>query len=122
MMTNEPGRERELEQSGSERRELNRTAVTLQTDIRFSGLDCTGFTADVSALGAFVRANDESDPLLSLLQPGDDVELHVSIPMAKRLAIPARVVRKQPTGVGLKFAKAEPRFDAKEILATFSPS
>ena len=52
----------------SERRMYHRTAVTLETEIRFSGLDCTGFTADVSAEGAFVRATDESAPLLSLLQ------------------------------------------------------
>ncbi len=122
MMTSEPVRHRDQSESGRERRRLARTAVTLETDIRFGGLDSTGFTADVSALGAFVRAIDESDPLLSLLQPGDDVELHVSMPLANRLAIPARVVRKQPTGVGLKFDRAEPRFDASQILATLAPS
>jgi PilZ domain len=108
--------------AGSERRRLDRTAVTLETDIRFGGLDSTGFTADVNSLGAFVRPTDESDPLLSLLQPGDDVELRVSMPRKQQLAIPARVVRKQPTGVGLRFARAEPRFDAAEILATLPPS
>ena len=108
--------------SGSERRTFPRTAVTLETDIRFGGLDCTGFTADVSAVGAFVRATDEADPLLSLLQPGDSVELHVAMPTEPRLAIPARVVRKQSTGVGLKFSDPESRFDASQILATLAPS
>lgn len=106
---------------GHERRMFNRTSVTLETDIRFGGLDCTGFTADVSALGAFVRATDEADPLLSLLQPGDDVELRVSMPLEKRLAIPARVVRKQPTGVGLEFQEQENRLDSSQILATLAP-
>jgi len=120
MMTSEPGQDRK--KSGRERRQFNRASVTLETDIRFGGLDSTGFTADVSSLGAFVRPTDESDPLLSLLQPGDDVELRVSMPQEHQLAIPARVVRKLPTGVGLKFAHAEPRFDASEILATLAPS
>jgi hypothetical protein len=120
MMTSEPGQNRDP--SGKDRRRFNRTSVTLETDIRFGGLDSTGFTADVSSLGAFVRPTEESDPLLSLLQPGDDVELRVSMPLERQLAIPARVVRKHPTGVGLKFARAEPRFDAAEILETLAPS
>ncbi len=120
MMTSEPGQDRD--QSGRERRRFHRSSVTLETDIRFGGLDSTGFTADVSSLGAFVRPTDEADPLLSLLQPGDDVELRVSMPLERQLAIPARVVRKLPTGVGLKFAHAEPRFDAAEILATLAQS
>jgi len=106
---------------GHERRMFHRTAVTLETDIRFGGLDCTGFTADVSAQGAFVRASDEADPLLSLLQPGDNVELRVTMPLEEQLAIPARVVRKQDTGVGLKFQQPDDRFDSSQILATLGP-
>lgn len=113
MMTPDPG---------SDRRMFDRTAVTLATDIRFGGLDCTGFTADVSAVGAFVRASDEADPLLALLQPGDDVELRMHSASNANLAIPARVVRKQSTGVGLQFSKHEPRFDASRILATLASS
>jgi len=115
MMISDPSRSRE-------RRDFNRTAVTLETDIRYGGLDCTGFTADVSAVGAFIRASDEADPLLSLLQPGDSVELHVAMPTAQRVAILARVVRKQSTGVGLKFHQHESRFDTAEILASLAPS
>ena len=120
MMTGDPGQDRD--QAGSERRMFNRTAVTLEIDIRFGGLDCTGFTADVSSMGAFVRPTDEADPLLALLEPGDRVELCVNMPLDERLAIPAQVVRKQPTGVGLKFLHAEPRFDSSEILTTLAPS
>jgi hypothetical protein len=101
---------------------FQRTAVTLETDIRFGGLDCTGFTADVSVEGAFVRATDEADPLLSLLEPGDCVELRVTMPLEQRLVIPARVVRKQNAGVGLEFQQQEPRFNASQILATLAPS
>ncbi len=114
MMTRDP------EPARDDRRTFNRTAVTLAADIRFGGLDCTGFTADVSAVGAFVRATDEADPLLALLQPGDDVELRMGNAVNRSLAIPARVVRKQTSGIGLQFDKQEPRFESSQILTTLS--
>jgi hypothetical protein len=108
--------------AADDRRLFDRAAVTLATDIRYGGLDCSGFTADVSAMGAFVRATDDADPLLSLLQPGDQVELRLATALAERVSVQARVVRKQSTGVGLQFHQAEPRFDAARILATLTTS
>jgi len=85
--------------------------VTLPADLRYEGLDCTGFTADVSRTGAFVRAGDEADPLLAVIQPGDLVQLHLSPQGGEALIIPARVVHKQGAGVGIAFHRAEPSFE-----------
>ena len=109
-----------VESSGTDRRRANRTAVRLETDIRFEGLDCTGFTADVSISGAFVRASDSADPLLSILNPGDWVELRVELQQAEPLAIPAKVVRKHGNGVGFEFMYLEPRLQSDQILGTLT--
>jgi hypothetical protein len=85
--------------------------VTLPADLRYEGLDCTGFTADVSRTGAFVRAGDEADPVLAILQPGDLIQLHLSPQGGEALIIPAQVVHKQGAGVGIAFRRAEPSFD-----------
>jgi hypothetical protein len=87
--------------------------VTLHTDIRYEGLDCTGFLADVSRTGAFVRAGDEADPLFGVLQLGDWLELHLAPIGSKPLVIPARVVRMLGHGIGVEFGQTEPRFDAE---------
>lgn len=109
-----------VDAAGADRRRTNRTTVCLETDIRFEGLDCTGFTADVSVSGAFVRANDDADPLLALLNPGDWVELRVELQQAEPLAIPAKVVRKLGTGVGFEFMYLEPRLQSDRILGTLA--
>lgn len=95
--------------TGSERRRAPRRAVTMRTDIRYEGLDCTGFLADVSRSGAFLRAGDEADPLLDLLRVGDWLELRLASIGGKPLVIPARVVRLTEVGIGVEFGQEELR-------------
>ena len=104
-----------IDGSGAERRRHERTEVALETDIRYEGLDCTGLMADVSRSGALVRATEEADPILSLLQPGDWVELSITLEQPEPVSIPARVVRKQTTGVGFEFLYAEPRLSSSQL-------
>lgn len=99
---------------GSERRMAKRFALTLPTEIRFDGLDCTGYLADVSRTGAFVRANEEEDPLLSVLQLGDWLELRLAPIGGKALAIPARVVHRRNQGIGVEFRQAQAQLDAEQ--------
>ena len=93
----------------AEKRRDRRFAVRLPVDIRYEGLDCTGFTADVSVRGAFVRAGVEADPLLSVLQPGDWVTLSVALSGDEPIDIPARVVHSRDRGAGFEFMNLEPR-------------
>ena len=109
-----------LQSPASNRRRFERTAATIVTDIRYEGLDCTGFTADVSASGAFVRAGEDADPVLSLLCPGDCVELRLPLETPHPLRIQARVVHKTSWGVGFEFFQKEPRLDSCALLATLS--
>lgn len=98
----------------SDRRRAPRVAVTLPTEIRYEGLDCTGYLADVSRTGAFVRASDEEDPLFSVLELGDWLELHLAPTGGKALSIPAKVINRRPQGIGVEFARSQSRFDAEQ--------
>ena len=106
-----------VEGSGSERRRHPRYAVSLAVDLRFEGLDCTGFTADVSPFGAYVRASEDSDPLLCVIQVGDQIELRLGEPTGEPIEVRARVVRKHPAGLGLEFLREEPRLDLPKLSA-----
>ncbi len=97
--------------SPQERRRAERAPVSLPAHLRYEGLDCTGFTADVSRTGAFVRPQDEADPVLAVLEPGDLIQLHLIPDVGDALVIPAQVVHKQSAGVGLRFNRTEPRLD-----------
>lgn len=99
---------------GSERRVAQRLAVTLPTEIRFDGLDCTGYLADVSRTGAFVRASEEEDPLFSVLRPGDWLELRLAPIGGKPLVIPARVVHRRELGIGVEFRRPQAPLDAEQ--------
>jgi hypothetical protein len=100
-----------------ERRRSPRWAVNLAVDLRFDGLDCTGFTADVSPFGAYVRAGEDSDPLLGVVQVGDQLELRLGEPSGEPIEVRARVVRKHPAGLGLEFLTEEPRLHLSHLSA-----
>lgn len=107
--------------SGVDRRSAQRTEVTLPTEIRYEGLDCTGFVADISRTGAFLRPGDEADPLLGVLSVGDLVELHLAPVGGKALVIPARVVHRRPQGIGVEFSKAAESFGQRTKWSAKSP-
>ena len=94
-----------------DRRRMPRWAVNLRTDVRFEGLRGTGFVADVNPFGAFVRAAEDADPLMSVLQSSDLVQLRFDVPGAEPVEVNARVVHLYADGLGLEFVQRETRLE-----------
>jgi hypothetical protein len=94
-----------------DRRRMPRWAVNLRTDVRFEGLLGTGFVADVNPYGAFVRAAEDADPLMSVLQSADLVQLRFDLPDAEPVEVSARVVHLYEDGLGLEFVQRETRLE-----------
>jgi hypothetical protein len=95
-----------------DRRRMPRWAVNLRTDLHFEGLYATGFVADVNPYGAFVRASEDADPLLSALENEDVVCLRFALPTGESLEVNARVVHIYEHGLGLEFVSREPRVES----------